>query len=293
MMSIGDVVRYVPGITAHQGENNRDQIIIRGNSSSADFFVERRARRRAVLSRSLQPGARRGAQGVERDDLRSRRRRRRHQPRDQGSACSGRFAKSTFRAARIGNKRFTADVDQPLERQGGAPRSTACTRTPIASGTTSSSSATASIRRSRSRRAARHETDASATSICATAAWPIAASRRSRAGRPTSTSRRSTAIPTRATCDADVNLGVGDRSSIGSGGVTVRNRTLVRRLRSLLPELRPGRGRRQTGRRSRSRAYNNATDRTNVFNQTDVTGCASNRARCGTRCSWAPSSVGS
>src|SRR5262249_52440385 len=25
MLSIGDVVRYVPGITAHQGENNRDQ----------------------------------------------------------------------------------------------------------------------------------------------------------------------------------------------------------------------------------------------------------------------------
>lgn len=39
MMSVGDVVRYVPGITAHQGENNRDQVIIRGNSSSADFFV--------------------------------------------------------------------------------------------------------------------------------------------------------------------------------------------------------------------------------------------------------------
>jgi catecholate siderophore receptor len=39
MMSIGDVVQYVPGITAHQGENNRDQVIIRGNNSSADFFV--------------------------------------------------------------------------------------------------------------------------------------------------------------------------------------------------------------------------------------------------------------
>ena len=39
MMSIGDVVRYVPGVTAHQGENNRDQVIIRGNSSSADFFM--------------------------------------------------------------------------------------------------------------------------------------------------------------------------------------------------------------------------------------------------------------
>src|SRR5215831_20558427 len=38
MLSIGDVVRYLPGITAPQGENNRDQIIIRGNNSSADFF---------------------------------------------------------------------------------------------------------------------------------------------------------------------------------------------------------------------------------------------------------------
>ncbi|MBS0664071.1 MAG: TonB-dependent siderophore receptor [Verrucomicrobia bacterium] len=39
LLSVGDVVRYVPGITAHQGENNRDQVIFRGNSSSADFFV--------------------------------------------------------------------------------------------------------------------------------------------------------------------------------------------------------------------------------------------------------------
>ena len=27
-------------MTVHQGENNRDQVIIRGNSSSADFFVD-------------------------------------------------------------------------------------------------------------------------------------------------------------------------------------------------------------------------------------------------------------
>jgi catecholate siderophore receptor len=39
LLSLGDVVRYVPGITAHQGENNRDQIVFRGNSSSADFFL--------------------------------------------------------------------------------------------------------------------------------------------------------------------------------------------------------------------------------------------------------------
>lgn len=40
MTSVGDVVRYIPGVMLHQGENNRDQVIIRGNSSSADFFVD-------------------------------------------------------------------------------------------------------------------------------------------------------------------------------------------------------------------------------------------------------------
>src|SRR4030095_2750014 len=39
MTSVADVVRYVPGIDVQQGENNRDQVIIRGNSTSADFFV--------------------------------------------------------------------------------------------------------------------------------------------------------------------------------------------------------------------------------------------------------------
>ena len=39
MQSIGDVIRYTPGLGVHQGENNRDQIIIRGQSTSADFFL--------------------------------------------------------------------------------------------------------------------------------------------------------------------------------------------------------------------------------------------------------------
>ncbi len=39
MQNIGDVVRYVPGIAYHQGENNRDDVVIRGNRSSADFFL--------------------------------------------------------------------------------------------------------------------------------------------------------------------------------------------------------------------------------------------------------------
>src|SRR6478735_2915818 len=39
MQSIGDTVRYVPGALLHQGEGNRDQIVIRGSSTTADFYV--------------------------------------------------------------------------------------------------------------------------------------------------------------------------------------------------------------------------------------------------------------
>ena len=40
MASMADVVRYVPGITMGQGEGHRDAPTIRGNSSTADFFVD-------------------------------------------------------------------------------------------------------------------------------------------------------------------------------------------------------------------------------------------------------------
>ena len=39
MRGIADVLRYVPGTTAAQGEGNRDQMVIRGNNTTADFFV--------------------------------------------------------------------------------------------------------------------------------------------------------------------------------------------------------------------------------------------------------------
>lgn len=37
--SITDITRYVPGIAVHQGEGNRDELVIRGVDSSANFFV--------------------------------------------------------------------------------------------------------------------------------------------------------------------------------------------------------------------------------------------------------------
>jgi catecholate siderophore receptor len=39
MTSMADVVKYVPGVGMAQGEGNRDAPILRGNSTTADFFV--------------------------------------------------------------------------------------------------------------------------------------------------------------------------------------------------------------------------------------------------------------
>ncbi|MEQ1687591.1 MAG: TonB-dependent siderophore receptor [Sphingopyxis sp.] len=38
--SMADLVRMVPGLSAGQGEGNRDQVTIRGNNSTADFFLD-------------------------------------------------------------------------------------------------------------------------------------------------------------------------------------------------------------------------------------------------------------
>jgi catecholate siderophore receptor len=40
MRGIGDVTRYVPGVGIAQGEGNRDTPVLRGNSTTADFFVD-------------------------------------------------------------------------------------------------------------------------------------------------------------------------------------------------------------------------------------------------------------
>ncbi len=38
--TLGDALRYVPGVTLGQGEGHRDQITLRGQNSTADFFVD-------------------------------------------------------------------------------------------------------------------------------------------------------------------------------------------------------------------------------------------------------------
>src|SRR5688500_18951543 len=40
VQNIADVVRYVPGITMAQGEGNRETPVLRGSSSTGDFFLD-------------------------------------------------------------------------------------------------------------------------------------------------------------------------------------------------------------------------------------------------------------
>lgn len=40
LRSVGDLLLYVPGASYGSGEGNRDQLVLRGNSSTADFFVD-------------------------------------------------------------------------------------------------------------------------------------------------------------------------------------------------------------------------------------------------------------
>ncbi|GJE19150.1 TonB-dependent receptor [Methylobacterium marchantiae] len=39
IQSVTEAIRYVPGVIPHQGEGNRDDVVIRGQRSNADFFV--------------------------------------------------------------------------------------------------------------------------------------------------------------------------------------------------------------------------------------------------------------
>ncbi len=40
VLSLGEALRYVPGVTLGQGEGHRDQVVLRGQASTADFFLD-------------------------------------------------------------------------------------------------------------------------------------------------------------------------------------------------------------------------------------------------------------
>ena len=116
MASITDVVAYVPGVTSHQGENNRDQLVIRGNSTSADFFLNgvrddvqyyrdlyNVERVEALKGPNSMLFGRGGGGGVIN-----------RVSKEAGFSALREFA---FQGGSFGNKRFTADLDQPINNR--------------------------------------------------------------------------------------------------------------------------------------------------------------------------------
>ncbi len=113
MSSVADVVAYVPGITSHQGENNRDQVVIRGNSTSADFFLNG-VRDDVQYYRDLYNAERVEALKGPNSMLFGR---------GGGGGVINRVSKEagftslreiTLQGGSFGNKRVTGDFDQPL-----------------------------------------------------------------------------------------------------------------------------------------------------------------------------------
>ena len=266
MTSVADVMRYVPGVTTHQGENNRDQVIMRGNSSSADFFVDG-VRDDVQYFRDLYnldrvevlkgPNAltfgRGGVGGVVNRVVKN--------------ASFMPLREVFLQGGQYGNNRLTADIDQrltgkvalrvngmledsdsfrdgvALERQGINPTITflPSDRTRV----------TVGYEYLRDRRIA----DRGITSYQA---------------RPASVPIETFfGDPNQSHVRLDVNLGSFNVEH-RFGRATVRNRTLVGDYGRFYQNFVPGAAS-ADGTQVSLTAYNNATDRTNVFNQTDVT----------------------
>ena len=270
MMSVGDVMRYVPGVMVHQGENNRDQIIMRGNSSSADFFVDgvrddvqyyrdvyNLARVEALKGPNAMIFGRGGAGGVVN--------------RVGKVAEFGASREITVQGGMFGHRRITAGINHPvsdkvalrfdgmfedsnsfrdytsLERGGVTP-----TATILAGANTTITLRYEYLKDTRT-------ADRGITSF---------------QGRPADVDPATFyGNPGLSDVRADVNVASGAIEH-RAGQFVIRNHTLVANYDRFYQNFVPGAA---TADRSQVTltAYNNATNRTNVFNQTDITSVVS------------------
>ena len=266
MTSIGDVVRYVPGIAAHQGENNRDQIIIRGNSSSADFFLNgvrddvqyyrdlyNLDRVEALKGANAMVFGRGGGGGVIN--------------RVTKEAGFSPLQEVTLQAGAYDNKRITADVDQPLgeavavringvyEHSGSFRQAVDLQRSGVAPTLTFMPSQRTKITLGYEYL---HDTRVADRGISSYQGKPVDVAIATYYGNPN---------------DSHVRASVNLASALVEhrvGQLTIRNRTLVGNYDRGYQNDVPGA---VTADRSQVAltAYNNATERLNVFNQADVT----------------------
>jgi catecholate siderophore receptor len=264
MTSIGDVVRYVPGIAAHQGENNRDQIIIRGNSSSADFFLNgvrddvqyyrdlyNLDRVEALKGANAMVFGRGGGGGVIN--------------RVTKEAGFSALQEVALQAGAYDNKRITADVDQPLseavafringvyEHSGSFRQAVGLERSGIAPTLTFMANQTKITLGYEYL----HDTRVADRGISSYQGKPVDVPIDTYYGNPSDSRVRASVNLASALVEHHV------------GQLTIRNRTLVGHYDRGYQNYVPGA---VTTDRSQVAltAYNNATERLNVFNQTDL-----------------------
>jgi len=270
MMSVGDVMRYVPGIGVHQGENNRDQVIIRGNSSSADFFVDG-VRDDVQYYRDLYnvdrvealkgPNAMIFGRG------------------GGGGVVNRVFKEALFmphyevnvQGGEYGNKRLTADFDQPVNdkaalRLNGMVEHSDSFRNGVDLDRYGVTPTVTFAPSDRTKIAASYEylndTRVADRGIPSFQGRPVDVDRSTFYGNP---------------ADSDVRAEVNVASATvehRAGSLTFRNRTMAGNYDRGYQNYVPG-AVTPNQQQVALTAYNNATDRTNLFNQTDVTSIAS------------------
>ncbi len=270
MMSVSDVIRYVPGITTQQGENNRDQLIVRGNNTSADFFVNgvrddvqyfrdlyNADRVEALKGPNAMIFGRGGAGGVVN--------------RVQKEAGFEPLREVSLQGGMYGNKRFTTDLDQPLTdtiavRLNGVFENSDSFRTAVGlerygltPTVTIAPSARTNITLSYEHL---HDTRTADRGITSFRGAPAAVAPSLFYGNPNESHVK-----------ARVNLGTAAVEH-HLGNVTIRNRTAMAAYDRSYQNFVPG-ATSADGTLVALTAYNNATRRTNVFNQTDLVYAAS------------------
>ena len=273
MQSMADVVRYVPGVGIAQGEGNRDTPVLRGNSSTADFFVDG-VRDDVQYFRDLYNVERVEAlQGPQRDDLRPRRRRRRHQPRHQAGGLGRRSREVTLQGGSFGQQARHASTSA---RPSASTSPSACMRLYEDSD---------SYRDGVEPRALRHQSDRRLSALGD--ARPSSAlgyehfhdERTADRGIPSfrtagrSTTGRATFFgdPDRSHVARAGQRGDDRRSSTSFGdGVLAAQPHALRRLRQVLPERLPRRGRRRPARTVNLQRLQQRDPPQNLFNQTDL-----------------------
>ncbi|HEU5254512.1 MAG TPA: TonB-dependent siderophore receptor [Vicinamibacterales bacterium] len=266
MSSVADTVNYIPGITTHQGENNRDQIVVRGNSSSADFYVNgvrddvqyyrdlyNVERIEALKGPNGMVFGRGGGGGVIN-----------RVTKQAGFLRSG---ETMLQAGSYGNRRFSADVNQPLtsslalrvngvfEDSDSFRRSVGLQRYGIAPSVTFVATPRTMLTIDYEHF---HDQRVADRGISSFGGRPVDVPRSTFFGNPADSQVR-----------ADVDLAAASIEH-EARGFTIRNRTVVGSYDRGYQNYVPGA---VTDDRSRVAltAYNNATARLNTFNQTDVT----------------------